>query len=93
MTLTVGDSTLVLEGPVTLATLHAIQAEVHAHMGRGDWTVDWARVSDVDSVALALMFCWQRASRAAGRSVRHTNLPANLTALADLYGVSDLLDA
>jgi phospholipid transport system transporter-binding protein len=56
-------------------------------------TLDLAAVTEVDSAAVSLLFEWRRAALAAQRSIRYVNLPANLTSLAELYGVTDLVGA
>ncbi len=91
--LTSHDNVIELDGPVTFATLCALQAAAEAYVAKSDLTVDWSKVSHVDSVALSLVFSWLRASRAANHRIRHVNLPPSLTSLAQLYGVSELLSA
>jgi phospholipid transport system transporter-binding protein len=40
---------------------------------------------------LSLLLEWRREAGRNGRSVSYLNLPANLTSLAELYGVTELL--
>lgn len=87
----VNGSVLALSGPVTIATHVALRSTAASHIGQSDWTVDWTKVTEVDSSALSLIFAWQRMSLAANKSVRNLNLPANLQSLAELYGVADLI--
>lgn len=56
-------------------------------------TLDLAGVTEVDSTALSLLFEWRRAALAAQRRIRYVNLPDNLTSLARLYGVTELVAA
>jgi phospholipid transport system transporter-binding protein len=47
----------------------------------------------VDSSAVALLLEWRRRALAKGKQLAFVNLPANLLALAELYGVTDLIQA
>lgn len=87
----VDNNTLKLRGPVTIETHVGLREAAIPHVGQADWIVDWADVTDVDSSALSLLFAWQRASLAAGKSIRVCNLPLNLKSLAELYGVAELI--
>lgn len=89
----IDDSVLKLSGPVIIETHVAMRERAAAYIGQADWTVDWAQVTDVDSSALSLLFAWERASNAEGKTLRAINLPANLQSLAELYGVAELLPA
>lgn len=82
---------LVLDGPVTLATHVALRDAVTAQLSDTDLLIDWRAVVAVDSSALCLILHWRREAAAHGRQVRQQNLPAGLTALAELYGVSGLV--
>lgn len=53
--------------------------------------VDLAGVTEVDSVALSLLFEWVRQARVNRCKLGYSNLPANLVSLATLYGVLDFL--
>lgn len=57
----------------------------------GQGHFDLAGLTVVDSAAVATMLAWQRAARSKGKSLRFTNLPANLQSLVDLYDVTELL--
>jgi len=54
-------------------------------------TIDLSAVSAADSSALAVMLGWMRAASASGRVVCFAHPPAGLQALAELYGISNLL--
>jgi len=54
-------------------------------------TVDLAAVTEVDSAALAVLLGWLRAAGAAGLTLSVINAPAGLLALADLYGLDELI--
>ena len=53
--------------------------------------VDLARVEHVDSAGVSLLLAWTRRAAAEGRPLRFAGVPANMTSLAQLYGVEDLL--
>jgi phospholipid transport system transporter-binding protein len=55
--------------------------------------VDASALAKFDSSALAVLLECRRESMAMGRSFAVRNLPARLSALAGLYGVSGLLPA
>ncbi len=81
-----------LVGPVTIETASRIvETARNAWPETGDSIVDFAEVTEADSAALALIFKWQRDANRKGRKVRCINIPANLHALARLYGVDALI--
>lgn len=55
--------------------------------------INFSKVTDVDTAALSLMMEWQRRAVALNKKVAFTYLPANLTSLASLYGVSEFIPA
>jgi phospholipid transport system transporter-binding protein len=57
----------------------------------GEIEVDFSAVDNVDTSALSLMLEWQRRALVAGCKIKFTNLPANLSSLADLYGIQDFI--
>ena len=54
-------------------------------------TFDLAEVTAVDSSGLAVVFGWLREAKRLGKSIRIVNVPQNLSSLAEVYGVKDLL--
>lgn len=52
---------------------------------------DLGAVTEVDSSGLAVVFGWLREAQRLGKTIRIDNLPQNLSSLAQVYGVSDLL--
>ena len=85
-----GDS-LILEGPVTLDTVLLLVPVGEQHFREGAATVDFSRVTEVDSSALALALEWTRQASRVNVAVRFVGLPASMQNLANLYGVSELL--
>ncbi|MFY9329395.1 MAG: STAS domain-containing protein [Georgfuchsia sp.] len=52
---------------------------------------DLGAVTEVDSSGLAVVFGWLREAQRLDKAVRIVNLPENLSSLAEVYGVKDLL--
>jgi phospholipid transport system transporter-binding protein len=53
--------------------------------------IDFSAVTDSDTAALSLIMEWQRRALAIGSTVTFKNLPANLSSLATLYGVTEFI--
>ena len=83
---------LVLSGPLVMDSATTVLNEAKSGVASGDVTVDFSGITDIDSSALALMLQWRRDDEAAGRTVIFEGIPDNLRVLAELYGVSFLLD-
>lgn len=83
---------VILEGPITVHTVPVIAHRVLAQLDAGARRVDFARVTEVDSAAIALALECQRNATARGGSVSILNLPESLRNLGNLYGVIDLID-
>jgi len=88
---------LKLEGPLSFESLPRVLAESAAYEAKPDLpdrlTIDFAGVTAVDSSAVALLLEWRRRALAREKQLAFENLPANLLALAELYGVTDLIQA
>ncbi len=82
---------LVLEGAVTLDTVPGLAQALAGQAGEGVRVVDFAKVTEVDSSAVALALEWLRQAEQAGRGLRLAHLPAAMQNLARLYGVSEFL--
>jgi phospholipid transport system transporter-binding protein len=54
-------------------------------------TIDFAGITGVDSSAVALLLEWRREALRLKKVLEFVNLPANLLALATLYGVAELI--
>lgn len=72
-----------------VAALEAAQAELAR--GQGAFEVDLGGVTRADSAGLALLLELARDARAAGRELRCTRVPEQLTRLAGFFGVTDVL--
>lgn len=80
-----------VSGSMTMTNAAALLAQGVTALGDGQATFDLAGVTEVDSSGLALLFGWQRAAQARGKSFAIVNPPHNLRSLADVYGVAELL--
>jgi len=86
---------LVLEGALSFETLPGILERSAEYAARTDLpdrlTIDFGSVASVDSSAVALLLEWRRQAATRGKRLDFVNLPANLLALARLYGVEELI--
>jgi phospholipid transport system transporter-binding protein len=80
-----------IAGVVTVDSVGELLRELQPQLESGIDTLDFSGVEAADSAALALIFSSMRYARKSGKSVSCTGLPASLSTLAELYGVSDLL--
>jgi len=88
---------LKLEGALSFETLPSVLAQSAEYAARPDLperlTIDFAGIDGVDSSAVALLLEWRRQALKRCKTLEFVNLPANLLALAELYGVADLIQA
>ena len=88
---------LALTGELSFDTLPAVLAESAEYAARPDLperlTIDFSGITAVDSSAVSLLLEWRRQAASRGKTLEFVNLPANLVALANLYGVAELIDA
>jgi phospholipid transport system transporter-binding protein len=86
---------LALDGALSFESLPDVLAKSEAYTARPDLpdrlTIDFAAITEVDSSAVALLLEWRREAARRGKGLIFVNLPANLVALAELYGVSELI--
>lgn len=84
-----------LQGPLSFETVPGVLVESDKYAARTDLpdalTIDFAQVTHVDSSAVALLLEWLRRAKRRGKTLAFVNLPANLLALARLYGVAELI--
>jgi len=78
-------------GDMTIDSATHLVSEGIAALSKGEALFDLADVTEVDSSGLAVIFGWQRAADAAGKTLRIANPPQSLISLAAVYGVSDML--
>ena len=88
-----GEGVASLQGPVTLETAAGLLAQLKPLIAANLKTVSFRQISEVDSAALGLILSCRREALNSGRDdLKFIDLPANLTALAQLYGVSELIE-
>ncbi len=84
---------LLLDGPVTIATVSALLAQARALLAPGASVLDFRGVTEVDSAAVALALECLRQARRRKLALSLANLPEAMQNLAELYAVSELLQA
>ena len=82
---------LLITAPLTMANARGLLEAGRSALQQGEVIFDFSAVSEADSSAVAVMLGWLRAADAAGARVRFAHIPAGVRALAELYGVTDLL--
>ena len=86
---------LALDGALSFETLPEVLRASAEYAARTDLperlTIDFAGIDAVDSSAVALLLEWRREAARLGKELDFVNLPANLLALAALYGVDGLI--
>lgn len=86
---------LALSGALSFETLPSVLEQSGQYTQRTDLpdrlTIDFAGITTVDSSAVALLLEWRREAKRLGKALEFVNLPANLLALASLYGVVELI--
>ena len=85
------DGRCAVSGPINLSNVVALLGEGKDRFTAAATTVDLAGVTEVDSTAVSLLLEWRREAARHGRRIEFLNLPGNLTSLAKLYGVTELL--
>lgn len=84
---------LLLEGPVTIGTVTALLEQSRALLAPGVAVLDFQGVTEVDSAAVALALECMREARRRKLTLSLVNLPEAMQHLAQLYAVSELLQA
>jgi len=85
------DNRWLVSGDITADHICELLAESKSHGIAQDVEVDLADVSDVDTASISLMFEWLRQAHASKHKITFANLPDNLSSLATLYGVLELI--
>ena len=81
------------EGPVTIGTVSALLAQSRALLAPGVAVLDFLGATEVDSAAVALALECMREARRRKLALSLANLPEAMQNLAQLYAVSELLQA
>ncbi len=85
------DGKWLVSGSLLLDDVESLLAHGMAVNGSKSLEVDMSGVSEVDSIAVSLLFEWLRQAKANQTHLVYSNLPASLTSLASLYGVLDFI--
>lgn len=85
-----GDRWLVA-GALTVDTAAGVLASSRAAALPKTGFVDLGGLEGVDSAAVAVLLAWRRRAAAEGAALTFTRAPASLSALADLYGVREVI--
>lgn len=80
-----------VSGAMTMPQVQALLLESGALTATAETQIDLAAVSEVDTATISLLFEWLREAYARKCKITFANLPQNLTSLATLYGVLDLI--
>ena len=84
---------LLLQGPLTIGTVSALLAQCRRLLAPGVAVLDFEGVTEVDSAAVALALECLREARRRQLALSLANLPEAMQNLAQLYAVSELLQA
>jgi len=84
-------NTVRISGALTLGTIISLRAAATGFFDAGDVVVDLQAVTEVDSSALSLLLEWRREAQRHNVHVHYRNFPPNLTSLATLYGVNEIV--
>lgn len=83
-------STHAVSGALTFDTVPGLyKASTVWFEGTGDLTLDLAQVTNTDSAGLALLIEWLRRARDRKRSLRFTNIPAQVQTLMRINNLQD----
>lgn len=94
-TSTIVGETLKLAGALNLASMPRLLGETSAYAAQHNLpdclSIDFAEVTEIDSSGVALLLHWRREALKLGKALRYVHLPPNLSSLAELYGVDELI--
>jgi len=80
-----------LSGALTMDSAARVLAESIGATLPASGVISLAGVDRVDSAGVAVLLAWKRRAAAEGRALSFADVPASLAALAELYGVVELL--
>jgi|HubBroStandDraft_6_1064221.scaffolds.fasta_scaffold1288881_2 phospholipid transport system transporter-binding protein len=80
-----------LAGPLTVDTAASVLESSREAALPKTGIVDLTGVEGLDSAAVAVLLAWRRRAASEGVELSFTAVPASLSALAELYGVQDLI--
>jgi phospholipid transport system transporter-binding protein len=82
-----------LSGDLTIEKIPAIIDLINKQKLDKKTTIDFSKVTSIDTSTLSLIFELQRQSKKTQSNFVFRNLPKNLNSLAKLYGVEDLVSS
>ena len=80
----------VIEGPMTLKTAGALKPRLLEQIRAGVTRIELSSVTDVDSVAIALLLAAKREASRLQQPLEILAMPSSLTELIRVYGLSEL---
>jgi phospholipid transport system transporter-binding protein len=85
------DNNWLVSGPMSMPHVESLLAESAALAATREVEIDLSAVSEVDTATISLLFEWLRHAHSHKCKVHYANLPENLSSLAKLYGVLELI--
>lgn len=82
-----------LSGDLTIEKIPAIIDLISKQKLDKKTTIDFSKVTSIDTSTLSLIFELQRKAKKTQSQFTFKNLPKNLNSLAKLYGVEDLVSS
>ena len=82
---------LVIKVPLVMANARGLLEAGRSALQPGEQVFDFSKVTEADSSALAVMLGWLRAAELSRSTVKFAQIPNGVVALAELYGVTELL--
>ena len=82
-----------LSGDLTIEKIPGIIDLITKQKAEKKTTIDFSKVTAIDTSTLSLIFELQRQSKKTQSHFLFKNLPKNLNSLAKLYGVEDLVSS
>lgn len=87
------DSRCRIDGAITVENAASILAELKPRIAENIALLDFSGVAVVDSTVLALILSCKRASEQQNYQLRFSGFSPSVTTLAELYGLTPLLQA
>jgi phospholipid transport system transporter-binding protein len=82
---------MLVSGHVTIETANALFQEGLKSPQNSNLVIDFSQLEKVDSAAVSMMLVWVREAQGNNVNLRFAHVPENLSSLAKLYGVAELL--
>lgn len=80
-----------ISGNLTIETVAQFFERGLDAAGKTSLVLDLGQVVMVDSAAVSLLLAWVRQAQRSGLNLSFINIPENLSSLANLYGVAEML--